>query len=206
MPCPELLRTKFLVKHSVFWMWCHMDLARTNVSEESSASVIRVTRIEEVGTILFLRGMFRLLVLLPLFLTLGFLSPWWCRQYVPPTHPFVLEPQEVTSLKTEFFTLFSAYVSLSRNRLRSSFRSYLGTGNGRDLSAQCSTAKVEKYFKSKFSSVLILDIPGFPQYLNAVPVIWNWGSGMQFFKGPITYGFNIHRFIKLTKLQTVQTF
>jgi hypothetical protein len=30
--------------------WCRVCLARTSVSEESSASIIRVTRIEELGT------------------------------------------------------------------------------------------------------------------------------------------------------------
>jgi hypothetical protein len=46
-----------------FGMLCHVVLVRTDVSEEPSAFIIRVTRIGEVGTTLvFLRGVRRFLV------------------------------------------------------------------------------------------------------------------------------------------------
>jgi hypothetical protein len=43
-------------------MLCHVALVRTDVSEEHSASIIRVTRIGGLGTIVFLRSTRRLLV------------------------------------------------------------------------------------------------------------------------------------------------
>jgi hypothetical protein len=52
-------------------------LVRTDVSEKPSASIIRVTRIGELGTMLavFLRRVCRLLVTAKLFLARRFLSP-----------------------------------------------------------------------------------------------------------------------------------
>jgi hypothetical protein len=38
------------MKNGVFWMLRCVALARTDVSEELSASIIRVTRIGELGT------------------------------------------------------------------------------------------------------------------------------------------------------------
>jgi hypothetical protein len=56
---------------------------RTDVAEELSASIIRVTRIGEPGT------------------TLAATS----NRYVPPKRRFLQEPQGVTSQKTPFFNI-----------------------------------------------------------------------------------------------------
>jgi hypothetical protein len=40
------------VKNAVFWDLCRVALVRTDVSEERIASIIRVTRIGELGTTL----------------------------------------------------------------------------------------------------------------------------------------------------------
>jgi hypothetical protein len=52
------------MKNTVFWKLRCVALVRANVSEEPSASIIRVTRIGELGTTLlvFLRSVHRLLV------------------------------------------------------------------------------------------------------------------------------------------------
>jgi hypothetical protein len=78
-------------------------LVRTDVSEELSASIIRVTRIGELGTtvIVFLRSV-RWLLVTATFLVHRFLSPWWWRRYVSPKRRFLLEPHGVTSQKTPF--------------------------------------------------------------------------------------------------------
>jgi hypothetical protein len=58
----------FTLKNAVFWDVTRVALVRTNVSEEYVASIIRVTRIAELGTTLavisnvFLRSVLRLLV------------------------------------------------------------------------------------------------------------------------------------------------
>jgi hypothetical protein len=64
-------------------------LVRTDVSEEFSASVIRVTRIGELGTATFLVHLF--------------LSPWWWWREVPPKCRFLQESHGVTFQKTPFF-------------------------------------------------------------------------------------------------------
>jgi hypothetical protein len=70
------------------------------VSEERSASIIRVTRIGELGTTLALtsnrRTLRRKLSLLP---ARRFLSPWWWRHYVPPKHRFLQVPHGVSFQK-----------------------------------------------------------------------------------------------------------
>jgi hypothetical protein len=65
-------------------------LVRTDVSEERSASFIRVRRIGELETI-------------ALFLVHRILSPWWRNRYVPPKRRFLQEPRGETSQKTPFF-------------------------------------------------------------------------------------------------------
>jgi hypothetical protein len=64
-------------------MLCRVALVRTDVSEERIVSIIRMTRIGELGT-----------------LARRFLSPWWWRRYVLPKRRFLQEPHGVTSLKT----------------------------------------------------------------------------------------------------------
>jgi hypothetical protein len=75
----------------------HVALVRTNVSVESSASIIRGTRLGE------LNSMRRLPVRLTLFLVHRFSSPWWWRCHIPPKRRFLQEPHGVTSQKTPFF-------------------------------------------------------------------------------------------------------
>jgi hypothetical protein len=80
-------------------------LVRTDVSEEFSASIIRVTRICELGTLavtnrrtlrIFLRSVRRLLV---------------TASVVPPKHRFLQEPHRVTSQKTPFFIVTAVKIS-----------------------------------------------------------------------------------------------
>jgi hypothetical protein len=71
-----------------------MALVRNDVPKEPSASVIRVTRIGEVGTTLAVTSNRR---------TSRFLSPWRLRHYIPPRHRFLEDPHGVTSQKTAFF-------------------------------------------------------------------------------------------------------
>jgi hypothetical protein len=73
-------------------------LVRTDVSDQLSASIIRVTRIVELGT------------KLTLFLVHRFLLPWW-RRYVRPKCRFLQEPHGVTSQKTQFFIVTAAKAS-----------------------------------------------------------------------------------------------
>jgi hypothetical protein len=82
---------------------------RTDVSEERSVSIIRVTRISEVGTTLAVTGNQR--TLLTFFLTHRFLSPWWLRRCVPPKRRFLQEPHGVTSQKMAFFTVTAVKTS-----------------------------------------------------------------------------------------------
>jgi hypothetical protein len=88
----------------------HVALVRTDVSEELSATFIRVTRIGELVTMLAvtsnrhtLRSMRWLLVTASVVPSSQFLSPWWWRRYVPPKRRFLQEPHGVTSQKTPFF-------------------------------------------------------------------------------------------------------
>jgi hypothetical protein len=85
-------------------------LVRTDVSEDRSASIIRVTRIGQLETMLP-HSMRRLLVLLTLFLAQRFLSPccWW--RYVPPKRRLLQEPQGVTSQKAEIFIVTAVETS-----------------------------------------------------------------------------------------------
>jgi hypothetical protein len=89
-------------------------LIRTDVSEELSASFIKVTRIGELGTMLvvtsnlvFLRSVRRLLVTVNVVPTspIPFTLKW--TPYIPPKRRFLQEPHSVTSQKTEFF-IFTA--------------------------------------------------------------------------------------------------
>jgi hypothetical protein len=79
----------------------YVALVRTDVSEELSASFIRVTRISELGAMLAVTSNRQLQ--LALFLFHRFLSSWWRRLWVPPKRRFLQEPHGVTSQKTPFF-------------------------------------------------------------------------------------------------------
>jgi hypothetical protein len=72
---------------------------RTDVSDELSASIIRVTILYHF---VFFRSVLRLLVRLT-FLVHRFLSHWWWMRYVPTKRRFLQEPRGVTSQKTPFF-------------------------------------------------------------------------------------------------------
>jgi hypothetical protein len=80
-------------------MFHRVALVRTDVSEERSTSIIRVTRI-----------MRRLLVTANV--PSSPLSPWWWRCYVPPKHRFFQEPHVITSQKTAFFHMFDSCYGL----------------------------------------------------------------------------------------------
>jgi hypothetical protein len=97
-------------------------LVRNDVSEELSASVIRVTRIGELGTTLAVTINRRTLVLVtanvvpssPILLTLVMEAVF------PPKRRFLQEPYGVTSQKTPFFNSVYSYVTLytKQNNLR----------------------------------------------------------------------------------------
>jgi hypothetical protein len=44
------------MKNTVIWDICHVALVRTDFSEELSTSIVRVTRIGELGTMLAVTG------------------------------------------------------------------------------------------------------------------------------------------------------
>jgi hypothetical protein len=70
-------------------MLCHVDLVRIDVSEEHSTSIIRVTRIGELGTMLAVPSYQR--TLLMLFLAHQLSTRQW-RSYVPLKHQFLQQP------------------------------------------------------------------------------------------------------------------
>jgi hypothetical protein len=101
-------------------------IVRTDVSEELSASFIRVARLDELGTTLVVSSNRRTLprntmvflgsgcyLQLVMFLVHRFLSPWWRRRYVPPKRRFLQEPRGLTSQMTPFFTSNLTYYWLA---------------------------------------------------------------------------------------------
>jgi hypothetical protein len=70
-------------------MWRRVALVRNDVSEERSTSIIRVTRIGELGSWL----------LLMLFVARRLFSPWWLRRYFPPKRRLLQESHGLTSKK-----------------------------------------------------------------------------------------------------------
>jgi hypothetical protein len=82
-------------------MLCRVTLVRTDVSEERIASIIRLTRIGELGTTLGVIS--NRSTLLTLFLAHRFLSTWWWSRYVPPKRRFLQESRGITSQKKAFF-------------------------------------------------------------------------------------------------------
>jgi hypothetical protein len=88
-------------------------LVRTDVSEETGASFIRMTKVGELGTTqvatsnrLTLRRNTNIL-----FLVHRLLSPWWRRRQVPPKRRFLQKPQGLTSQKTPFFIVTAVKTS-----------------------------------------------------------------------------------------------
>jgi hypothetical protein len=72
----------------------HVTLVRTEVSEELSASIIRVTRIGELGTTLAEISNRRTLEI---------------QSLVPPKCRYLQEPHGVTSQKTPFYTMMTVF-------------------------------------------------------------------------------------------------
>jgi hypothetical protein len=108
-----------------FGLLRHVTLVRTGDSEEGIASIIRVTRIGELGTTLavtsnrcklrtFLSSVLQLLVTVNVVPTSPILVRFMMgkRRYVPPKHLFLQDPHGITSQKTEFLIL-----SLSNKRV-----------------------------------------------------------------------------------------
>jgi hypothetical protein len=77
-------------------MLLHLALVRTEVLEERSASIIRLTRISELGTTLTVTSNWCML-------RSNTMSPWWWRCYVPPKHWFLQEPYGAAFQKMAFF-------------------------------------------------------------------------------------------------------
>jgi hypothetical protein len=98
-------------------------LVKTDVSEELSASIIRATRIGQLGTTLAVpshrrtlrRNFFAACVGCYLRITLfpvhRFLSPWWWRRSVPTKRRFLQQHHGVTSQKTPFFIVTAVKTS-----------------------------------------------------------------------------------------------
>jgi hypothetical protein len=84
-------------------MLCRVALVTTDVSEELSASFIRVTRIGELGTVLATLHA-AVASYAQHLLACRFLSPWWRRRYVPSKCRFLREPDGVTSQKIALLT------------------------------------------------------------------------------------------------------
>jgi hypothetical protein len=110
-----VVEIRWHLRFSRRWLWRMVSsgmlhrvaLVRTYVSEELSASIIRMTRIGELGT-LAVTGNRRALRKIQ---SDRFLSLWWRRLYVPPKHRFLQEPHAVTSEKTPFFIVTAVKTS-----------------------------------------------------------------------------------------------
>jgi hypothetical protein len=97
-------------------------LVRTDVSEERSDSIIRASRIGELGTMLAVTS--NAVASCFLFLVHRLLSLWLWRGYAPPKGRFLQEPHGVTSQKTAFSNVFPAYFPFLYE-----FRNAFVTGN-----------------------------------------------------------------------------
>jgi hypothetical protein len=84
-----------------------VTLVITDVSEELSASFIRVTTIGEVGS--------RLLVTASVVPSSLFLVSLMMEALVPPNRRFIQEPHGITSQKTPFFTVIHFLVCRTRD-------------------------------------------------------------------------------------------
>jgi hypothetical protein len=80
----------------------HAPFVGINVSEESRASIIRATRMGELGTLAVTKNRRR-----------WFLSPWSWRCYVPPKCRFLPKPHWVKSQKTALYNwMLSTHLNL----------------------------------------------------------------------------------------------
>jgi hypothetical protein len=86
-------------------MLCHVALVRTDVSEELSASFIRVTRISELGTVLAITNHQRTLCIL-YFVFLHSMRRLLVMASVVPSSPILvtLMKEEISSSKTSVLT------------------------------------------------------------------------------------------------------
>jgi hypothetical protein len=86
-------------------------------SEERTASIIRVNRINKVGTILAERNIWSRLQ--TLFLARWFFTAWWWRRYVPLKRRFWQELHGVITKKVAFFKFLPNLIQLPRLPLSS---------------------------------------------------------------------------------------
>jgi hypothetical protein len=83
-------------------------LVRTGISEEPSASFIKVTRIGELGTTLAVTSNQYMLQR----------NTWYFfAACVPPKHRFVQEPHSVTSQKTPYFSVTPVLQKVANDRM-----------------------------------------------------------------------------------------
>jgi hypothetical protein len=82
-------------------------LVRTDISEECITSIIRVTRIDELGTTLAVTSKWSTLRGNTIYtIARWFFPPWLCRRYLPPKRRVWWEPHIVTSQKMAFWMLY----------------------------------------------------------------------------------------------------
>jgi hypothetical protein len=94
----------------------HVALVRPDVSEECSASIIRVTRISKLETLaltstwstMWKNTMYSISLQGA---SVRFLSPWWWSWYVPLKHQFLQESHDITSQKTAFIIVSAVKTS-----------------------------------------------------------------------------------------------
>jgi hypothetical protein len=91
------------VKNAVSGVVHLVALIETDVSEEHSGSIIRVTRISELGTTLTVTSNLSRWWWRGYVPPTRLLSPWWRRRYIPLKHLFLQEPHGITSLTTALF-------------------------------------------------------------------------------------------------------
>jgi hypothetical protein len=99
----------------------HVALVRTDILEEPSASsIIRVTRISELGKLAATSNqcmLWRNCQLLLTFLVHRFVSPWWWRCWVSPKRWFLQDPHGITFQKTPFFIVSIVVLMCFLNRI-----------------------------------------------------------------------------------------
>jgi hypothetical protein len=95
-------------------MLCHVAHVRTDISEECITSIIRVTRIGELGIMLVVTSNQSTLWRNKMYsIACQFLLLWWWRWYVPPKSRFLQEPHGVTSQEIAFVIVTAVKTSHS---------------------------------------------------------------------------------------------